>query len=117
MSGSMSALTEQQIHSMCSYLQGQCHKCPREIDTAYGRGEQGCHAIAAETLEKARQLLGTSGMDGRTLSEAQLTALDAGATLLEEAGHKHIYKDGRTYMRHGCRVMANILRALAKGVA
>src|SRR3990172_2599477 len=50
-------LKPEQVHAMCNYLRGDCHKCPQEIDTAYGRGQQGCYAIALKTLEKAQAML------------------------------------------------------------
>jgi hypothetical protein len=50
----------------------------------------------------------------RLLSLIDVEALEAGEILLCEAGAKHIYKDGRTYTRFGCQLLADNLRALAE---
>ncbi len=48
------APTQAQIHAMCVYVRGQkCSECPASVDTLYGSGQPGCHAIAEETLERA----------------------------------------------------------------
>lgn len=70
----MSELKPEQIHAMCGYLQERCHKCPREIDTAYGRGTQGCFAIAEETLQKAAKIISPSQSE---VSEERIAELIA----------------------------------------
>jgi hypothetical protein len=51
-------VSDEQIHAMCAYVRGEkCSQCSASVDTPYGAGQPGCHAIAEETLEKAREIL------------------------------------------------------------
>ncbi len=46
------------------------------------------------------------------LTEEQREALEAGETVLMETGHRHVYRDGKTYSRAECIEMARVLQAL-----
>jgi hypothetical protein len=80
------ALTDAQVHSMCAYVRGQeCHKCASRVDTVYGHGQPGCHAIAEETLQRAASILRSTPDAGRCERDARIAELEQTVANLQSA--------------------------------
>jgi hypothetical protein len=87
---------DEQVHAMCAYVRGEpCNKCPARVDTLYGNGQPGCHAIAEETLAKARDILRTSPQVP-AISEAEREALER-SVKANEAMSRICHASGKAY--------------------
>jgi hypothetical protein len=105
-------VSDEQIHAMCAYVRGEkCSQCSASVDTPYGAGQPGCHAIAEETLEKAREILAhpRAGLTGE-----QREALERAASQLDDHAEECLSFDCISECEQAKKDAAT-LRALARG--
>lgn len=80
--------SKERVYAVCEYLRGKpCSRCSSSVDTPYGKGVQGCYAVAEETIAVVER---TRTTDEPTSVRASNEQLAQALRNLRDVAHREV---------------------------